>query len=163
MLKKLTEMMLMVMLTMIRESRWTGTTLKFGLNIEQSLGAVWWRTTQVIRTPSPPTLSSTLATWRPKLFDGISLIWIWRSCEDIKSLFAPRSISGKVIPLGPWDLWGIYCRESGRLSKRLKFAFSETFDTVDAKTFGWILCERDVSSKASLPHKSSKCEPSENG
>ena len=52
--EKLTEMMLMMMLTMIRESRWTGTTLKFGLNIEQSLGAVWWRTTQVIRTPPLP-------------------------------------------------------------------------------------------------------------
>ena len=107
------EVMLMTMwpmiVTMIRESRWTGSTLKFGLNIEESLGAVWWRTTQVIRTPSPPTLSSTLATWRPKLFDGTSLIWIWRSCEDIKSLFAPRSISGytpgPVGPLGdilPW-------------------------------------------------------------
>ena len=34
---------MVVMVAMIGESRWTGTTLKFGLNIEQSLGTVWWR------------------------------------------------------------------------------------------------------------------------
>ena len=114
---------------MISESRWTGTTLKFGLNIEQSLGHSVAEGQPRLLGRRPPTLSSTLPTRRPKLFDGTSLIWIWRSCEDIKSWFAPRSISSKVIPLGPWDLWRIYWRESGRLLKSLKLWFSQTFLT----------------------------------
>ena len=115
------------MLKMIGESRWTGTTLKFGLNIEQSSGHSVAEGQPRLLGRRPPTLSSTLPTRRPKLFDGTSLIWIWRSCEHIKSLFAPRSISSKVIPLGLWDLWGIYWRESGRLLKSLKLRFSQTF------------------------------------
>ena len=117
------------MVKMIGESRWTGTTLKFGLNIEQSLGHSVAEGQPRLLGRRPPTLSSTLPTRQPKLFEGTSLIWTWGSYEDIKSWFAPRSISSKVIPLGPWDLWGIYWRESGRLLKSLKLCFSQTFLT----------------------------------
>ena len=63
-----------VMLKMIGESRWTGTTLKFGLNIEQSLGHSVAEGQPRLLGRRPPTLSSTLPTRRPKLFDGTSLI-----------------------------------------------------------------------------------------
>ena len=61
-------------LKMIGESRWTGTTLKFGLNIEQSLGHSVAEGQPRLLGRRPPTLSSTLPTRQPKLFEGTSLI-----------------------------------------------------------------------------------------
>ena len=66
--------MLGVMLKMIGETRWTGTTLKFGLNIEQSLGHSVAEGQPRLLGRRPPTLSSTLPTRQPKLFEGTSLI-----------------------------------------------------------------------------------------
>ena len=54
--------MFLVMVKMISESRWTGTTLKFGLNIEQSFGHSVAEGQPRLLGRRPPTLSSTLPT-----------------------------------------------------------------------------------------------------
>ena len=68
--------------------------MKFGLNIEESLVEV--EQARLLGHP-PPTLASTFPTCRPKS-SLTSLITIWRSCEDIKSLFARAQYRVRLYP-----------------------------------------------------------------